>query len=208
MPHHTRPVTELTAFFNALADHWDAMMSPDRDALLTHLIAPHNALFTGVRTILDIGTGTGAFLPQLARLAPDARVVAVDLAPEMLRRARSRGRTGMPCCFLRADAEHLPLMASTFDLVTCHDSFAHLEDRAGALRGFARVLRPGGRLLILHDIPREKLNAIHGSAQSERVRTHTLPPVEHITPLIIAAGFRVLAAEDTATHVLIAAERA
>ncbi len=205
MPHHS--IIELTAFFNALAERWDAMMSPERDALLAELLAPHAELFTGARRILDIGTGTGAFLPHLARLAPDARVVAVDLSPEMLRRARSSGRTGTPCCLLRTDAEHLPLAANSFDLITSHDSFAHLEDRAASLRGFARVLRPGGKLLILHDIPRDKLNAIHGSAAHERIRTHTLPPVSAITPLVEAAGLRVLAAEDTATHILIAAER-
>jgi len=206
--HHNQPITELTAFFNELAGRWDAMMSPDRDVLLAGLLAPHAALFSGVHAILDIGTGTGAFLPHLARLAPGAHVVAVDLSPEMLRRARSSGRTdALLCRLLRADAERLPLAAESFDLITCHDSFAHLEDRAGALRGFARVLRLGGKLLILHDIPRAKLNTIHGSATHKRIRTHTLPPIKAITPLVETAGLRVLAAEDTDTHILITAKR-
>jgi ubiquinone/menaquinone biosynthesis C-methylase UbiE len=197
----------LTGFFDDLATRWDAMMSPDRDAHLVRLLEPYTALFTLARRVLDIGTGTGAFLPHLRRLAPDARILALDLSPEMLQRARDKRRDDALCCWLRADAEHLPLVADCIDVVTCHDSFAHLEHRAAALRGFARVLRANGRLLILHDISRARLNAIHGKADHPRVQHHLLPPVGEVVPDVEAAGFRVLAAEDADDHYLIAAER-
>lgn len=198
------PVTHLTTFFDTLAARWDAMQSPERHAHLARLLEPHAALFEGVDRVLDVGSGTGAFLPHLDRLAPGAHVLALDLSPVMLACARAKnGHRRLS--WLRGDGHRLPAAGGQFDLITCHDSFVHFEDRAGALAEFWRVLAPGGRLLILHDIPREKVNAIHGNASNPRIQTHLLPPVEDIAALAQAAGFTVLAAEDASDHYLLAA---
>ena len=198
---------DLTAFFDTLAVRWDAMQSPARDAHLARILTPHTARFAGVQRVLDVGTGTGAFLPHLHRLAPDAQVVALDLSPVMLARAQASGRARGVCCWLRGDAHRVPLARGTVDLVTCHDSFAHFEDRPAALREFFRVLRPGGQLVILHDVPRQRVNEIHGSAEHPRIQTHTLPPVDAVVPVVEGAGFAVLAAEDTAEYYLITARQ-
>jgi demethylmenaquinone methyltransferase/2-methoxy-6-polyprenyl-1,4-benzoquinol methylase len=199
---------DLFTFFDDLAVRWDAMQSAERGAHLARVLAPHAALFAGVRRVLDVGAGTGAFLPQLRRLAPDARILAIDLSAAMLARAQASGRGDERVAWLRADAHALPLRSGQMALVTCHDSFAHFEDRPRALAAFRRALAPGGHLLILHDISREKLNAIHGGAAAPRVRSHTLPPVGDLAALVAAVGFTVLDAIDAPDHYLVTARRA
>lgn len=195
---------DLTRFFDALAPRWNAMQSADRSARLARLVAPHAALFAGARRVLDIGTGTGAFLPHLARLASDAQVIAVDLSPVMLGMARAANPGA--AMWLQADAHHLPLLGETVDRITCHNTFAHFEERPATLRELHRLLAPGGVLFILHDIPREQVNAIHSRADTPRIRRHLLPPVEVAAAQVAAAGFDVLGTAD-ADHYLIIAQR-
>lgn len=199
---------DLYTFFDALAVHWDAMQSAERHAHLERVLAPRAALFAGAQRVLDVGAGTGAFLPHLQQLAPGACIVAMDLSAGMLARARAGGRGGERVAWLRADAHALPLASGHIALVTCHDSFAHFEDRPRALAEFRRVLAPGGHLLILHDASRERVNAIHTEASLPRVRSHVLPPVDDLAALVRAAGFAVLEAVDAPDHYLVAARRA
>ena len=208
MPDSLSPDHDLAAFFDTLAARWDAMQSPERDARLRRILEPRAAVFAGAQRILDVGSGTGAFLPHLHRLAPQATITALDLSRAMLRRAQTKDHTHRVGAWLRANALRLPVAADCIDLVTCHDSFAHLEDRPAALAEFRRVLVPGGRILILHDISRDEVNAIHAQAAEARVRTHVLPPVGDVICVMMSAGFMVLAAEDTSDHYLLAARLA
>lgn len=200
----TRP---LITFFDALAPRWDAMQTADRHERLARLLAPHASLFEGARQGLDIGAGTGAFLPHLARLAPQAQVIALDLSPVMLEMARESGDPGTVQAWLQADVHRLPLSGACVDLVTCHNSFAHFEDGPAALRELARALVPRGMLFILHDIAREQVNTIHASADSPRIRRHLLPPVEFAAAQVASAGFDVFCADETPDHYLIIARR-
>ncbi|NLE52937.1 MAG: class I SAM-dependent methyltransferase [Chloroflexi bacterium] len=197
----------LIAFFDALAPRWNAMQSADRYERLARQLAPHAALFRDARLGLDIGTGTGAFLPHLARLAPHAQVIALDLSPVMLRMARASNGRDIVRAWLQGDVHRLPLPGACADLITCHNSFAHFEDGPAALRELARALMPGGTLFILHDIAREQVNAIHASTDSPRVRRHVLPPVEFAAAQVASAGFEVFCADDTPDHYLIIARR-
>jgi ubiquinone/menaquinone biosynthesis C-methylase UbiE len=199
-----RMTADLITFFDHLAARWDAMQSPERSAYLARLLEPHAAIFAGAARVLDVGSGTGAFLPLLDRFASGARVTALDLSGVMLARARAKNGQAVSG-WLRGDGHDLPLVGGRFDLVTCHDCFAHFEDRARALAEFRRVLVPGGRLLILHDVSRAQVNTIHGSATHPRVQTHLLPPIAATAALARAAGFTILAAEDAADHYLLAA---
>jgi SAM-dependent methyltransferase len=89
-----------------------------------------------VRAALDVGCGTGSFLPVLARRA--AHVVGVDPLAD--------GTNGV----LRGDAEELPLESSSFDLVVALDVLEHDDDHA-AVGEIARVLRPGG--VVIASVP-------------------------------------------------------
>jgi malonyl-CoA O-methyltransferase len=97
--------------------------------------------------VLDVGSGPGAGAAALRDRYPGADVVALDIALPMLRAAASRA--GVPPSFARicADAQALPFTDAGFDLVHSNLSLQWCDDPGLALVEFARVLRPGGRLL-------------------------------------------------------------
>jgi len=104
---------------------------------------------------LDIGTGTGRMLELFADLAEDG--VGVDLSHKMLTVARSNiAKAGLTDRFVRqADAGALPINADSADLVTVHQVLHHLDDPARAVAECARVLKPGGRLIIVDFAPHD-----------------------------------------------------
>ena len=98
----------------------------------------------GARQVLDLGCGPGNSASHLRDSV--AHVVALDPAPAMLRCARRRdGRLRL----VQADARALPLRDGCLDAVTFHSVLYLLSDRAAAVRETARVLRPGGRAILL-----------------------------------------------------------
>ena len=103
-------------------------------------------------TGLDLATGTGDLALGLARRFPRARVTGLDLTPAMLAIARRRiARAGCAArvAFMEGDATRLPFPDAAFDTVTCAFGFRNFPDPAAALAETARVLVPGGTLLVL-----------------------------------------------------------
>lgn len=99
-------------------------------------------------SILDLGCGTGQLTARLCERFPNTSVVGVDYSPGMLKEAAIRLRSSMGRLLL-ADAQHLPFAETSFDIVTCTESFHWYPDQRKALADVARVLRPEGRLLIV-----------------------------------------------------------
>ena len=103
----------------------------------------------GVRNILDVGSGAGQITKHLLKYAPrEAAITCCDLSAEMLRRARARLNSAKPR-FLAADLTQLPFADATFDCVTCGYVLEHLPDPRVGLAEIARVLAPGGRMLLI-----------------------------------------------------------
>jgi len=100
--------------------------------------------------ILDAGCGTGINLVELSHLLrPCGPLVGVDLSAGMLEVARRKAASaGIDASLLLQDAEDLELEDERFDLVVCNSVYHWLLDRPRAIKGFARVLKPGGQLLI------------------------------------------------------------
>ncbi len=105
--------------------------------------------------VLDIACGTGELARLFARSGA-SRVVGGDFCPEMLDIARSKPTSpGRAVEYLHADAMDLQFPDSSFDIVSIAFGLRNVADPARALTEFRRVLRPGGRLLILDfDRPR------------------------------------------------------
>lgn len=100
--------------------------------------------------ILDVAAGTGR-LPlavEAAGLLPDAHWVLLDASARMLAQARDRLDLGSRAHYLHHPAVPLPFADGSFDVVTCLEALEFMPDPEAALAELARVLRPGGLLVI------------------------------------------------------------
>ncbi len=101
--------------------------------------------------LLDVGTGPGQLLLEVAGRRPDLRLLGVDLSPDMIRMAQRRARAagmGDRIDFRVGAAETLPLPDGSVDVVVSTLSAHHWADVSGAVAQQARVLTPGGDLWV------------------------------------------------------------
>ena len=149
-------------------------------------------------TLLDIATGGG----HVARmLGPHVgKVIASDLTPEMLDHAipylREQGQTNLER--LVADAQDLPLADASIDIVTCRIAPHHFPDPAAFVAEVARVLRPGGRFLLVDStVPAGPVGDFFNTYEVVRDPSHvrSLTAKEWID-LLERNGLRIDAVED------------
>src|SRR5262245_9044296 len=146
-------MTYQTADARKEFDRWSARY--DRTLLQRLFFRPsHHMLLETLtaddRRILDIGCGTGLFATRVLERFPRTRVWGLDLSDGMLRQGRLRcqGAAGR-IHLLQGDSQRLPFADDFFDAVTCTHSFHHYPDQNRVVAEMHRVLRPGGRLLII-----------------------------------------------------------
>jgi SAM-dependent methyltransferase len=119
------------------------------EALAGRLIQPQGFDVRGCKRILDAACGNGRYSRFLLRQAdPDAVITAFDLSPRMLQRARRRLHSDRVSHAV-ANLTQLPYADCSFDAIVCGWVLEHLPTPAPGLRELARVLQPGGKLLLL-----------------------------------------------------------
>jgi ubiquinone/menaquinone biosynthesis C-methylase UbiE len=119
------------------------------EALAGQVFRPYAFDLRGCRRILDAGCGDGRYTRHILRRAdPDALIAAFDLSRRMLVRARRRLKSPR-VRQASADLTHLPYADGFFDAVVCGWVLEHLPDPLPGLRELARVLQPGGKLLLM-----------------------------------------------------------
>lgn len=99
-------------------------------------------------TVLDLGCGHGRALPLLEERFRPARLVGIDVDPELIAKAQvERARCHVPVDLKTGSATRIDLDDASVDLVFCHQSFHHFADQEAVGREILRVLKPGGMLL-------------------------------------------------------------
>ncbi|MCQ1778907.1 metalloregulator ArsR/SmtB family transcription factor [Neorhizobium galegae] len=141
------------AYFTRNASEWDELRrlhisDAVVESALLKLIGP-----APVDALLDLGTGTGWILQLLSNIY--RRAVGIDASRDMLSVARSNlDKAGIVKASVRhGDILNLPLEGQDFDLITIHQVLHFLDQPELAIAEAARVLRPGGRLLIVDLAP-------------------------------------------------------
>ncbi len=146
---------EAAAYFKANAGEWErirALHAPEKDveaAIVKAMTA------RPIENLLDAGTGTGRMLEVLAPFAK--RATGLDISPDMLAIARDRLLSaGVSHAQVRlGDAYRLPFNGEGFDAVLFHQVLHYLDDPGAAVAQAARVMTPGGRLVIADFAPHE-----------------------------------------------------
>ena len=143
------------AYFRAHAGQWDRIRKLHvADAAVEDAIVEALA-DRPFRSLLDLGTGTGRVLELFGPHIE--RGLGIDLSLAMLSIARARlDRAGLRHCTVRqGDIYDLPVTRDSWDVVIIHQVLHYLDDVAGAIQEAARVLRPGGRLLVVDFAPHD-----------------------------------------------------
>ena len=147
--------------------------------------------------VVDIGSGTGTSCRELAALvAPEGSVTGVEPNPVLRALAEERS-DGTDLTYVDGTAADLPFPDASLDLVWCERVLQHVDDAQAALHEMARVLRPGGRALVLDadhgsnvesDLPRHIEVALQEAFQKRVPNPYA---ARHLPRQAMTAGFTV-----------------
>lgn len=191
-------------FFNERAEHWDDTVRNNDPVKLQRMA--ERLHISQDDWILDVGTGTGVFIPYLAKkINGNGRILSLDYAINMLiqaiRKQPPNGRLDYVC----AEIETLRLTGQTFDVVNCYSTFPHFHDKPAALGNLHHLLRLGGRLYICHTASKETINNIHSGIPD--FQDHLIPPNEEMRTLLSQTGFGEIEIENRAESYLVKAKK-
>ncbi|UNZ21273.1 methyltransferase domain-containing protein [Streptomyces sp. 891-h] len=186
--------------------YWDDSVSdlPTAAARMTQRLIESSVVAPG-QHVLDLGCGTGTPALRLAQ-ARGVRVTGVSISRHEVDRANESSRRRKMTHRVRfehADGMALPYADASFDAAWAIECMSHMPDRAVALGELARVVRPGGRVLIADGYLRGSQSSL-GSSTMDAVCTAFrmgLPPtLPRYTDLLTDAGFSVVEQEDLSQH--------
>jgi demethylmenaquinone methyltransferase/2-methoxy-6-polyprenyl-1,4-benzoquinol methylase len=154
VPTHEK-VKRVGQVFSSVAERYDVMndlMSLGMHRLWKKFMITQSGVRTG-QTVLDIAGGTGDLTRLFAKqVGATGSVVLADINAQMLQQGRDRlldqGITGN-VSYVQADAENLPFPSDYFDYISIAFGLRNVTDKTAALKSMYRVLKPGGRVLIL-----------------------------------------------------------
>ena len=141
-------------------------------------------------TVADVGTGPGYMLPYLSdAVGKDGRVIAQDIFPDFLEKARKRAAALSNVSFVQGNAKETKLSPGSADLVLALDVYHHLDYPAHTLAELKQALKPEGRLAI---VEYHKNDVAMGGRAKEHVRLSEADAIKEIE----ANGFRLVSKKD------------
>jgi len=146
---YSRPPREIRNIFDQIASRYDflnSFLSFNQDKSWRKK-AVELSLRGSEKSILDIGTGSGAFLDEFLRRHTFGEAVGIDLSPEMLTLARRR--LGSKAILLLSEGPRLSFQKDEFDIASSAFVLRSISDILPFFKEVYRVLRPGGRFVIL-----------------------------------------------------------
>jgi ubiquinone/menaquinone biosynthesis C-methylase UbiE len=189
------PTASLAREYSDKADAYERCWAPVLRPMARSILG--ELPLAGARTVLDVGSGTGALLPDLIAAAPNAQLIAVDRADGMLRLARR-----VTPDVVVIDAQRLAVRSGTVDVATMAFMLFHVPQPALALREVRRVLRPRAAAGVVvwgadYGVPglsiwTEMLDA-HGAARDSRdpsvMNQGLMDTPDKLAGLLRAAGY-------------------
>ncbi len=190
-------------YFNDHAANWDETARNNDPVKLTALSGKLKLPKNG--WILDVGTGTGIFLPYInAAVNGSSKLFSLDFAFKMVAIASNK-QTGQESRFICAEIESVRFKSSLFEAVICYSTFPHFHDKPKALSNIYHCLKPGGFLYICHSASRERINQIHVNIPD--LMDHLIPEDSEMRELLAASGFKRHHIESTDHVYLVTAEK-
>ncbi len=146
-------------YFDSFGDDWDKDLTAEDLERLSHIIDTFH-LSEGLN-VCDLGCGTGVLFDILRhRVGRTGFIVGVDFAPRVAHKA-ARNFPFHNIGVVEAEASALPFAHDTFDVVVSFAAFAHFSRKSETIHEAYRILKPGGRVIIIHLAGRDELAREH-----------------------------------------------
>jgi len=143
------------------------------------------------QVVLDVGSGTGHASAAMKKRWPKAQVIALDLAEPMLREARKQAGWWKPFSRVCADAQALPLLDQSVDVIYSNLCLQWVDDLPAVFAGFRRALKPGGLLLCSTFGPDTLVELREAFAQADAVpHVSRFAPIAQFGDALMMSGFR------------------
>ncbi len=173
--------------FNELVDVFDRPQPPDVMARLREIVA--SAELRPGAVVLDVGTGVGVLIPLIQSYQPST-VLACDVAEKMLQRVQVK-YPGIRT--YHTDIASLDLASTSVDAIFMNGMYGNIADKPAACRNAARMLRPGGRLMVSHPEGRAFVDQLRATSD---LFIESLPTKEEFGTVLGPLGLEVIAYRD------------
>ncbi len=199
---HTR-----AEYFDSQVDELWASSEFGRDEMGKINRMLEQALMREGMQVLEPGCGTGRLTAILADLVgPNGYILALDISPKMIESARRRiGRRdniSLEC----APVESYSFAPKSFDVVICHNTFPHFDDKPKVVSHLAAGLKSGGKLIVFHFMNSAGINDLHRKAHAS-VLHDLIPPEREMRKRFGAAGLQVESLKDDESGYLLTSTR-
>ena len=175
-----------------IAEYYDKVRALSRESL--NLWLEVFSKFGGIKEnskVLDVGCGTGRFTIPLATRT-NAAVYGLDSSREMLEKAKVKDRGGL-VKWVQGRAEDLPFDDSYFDCVLTSFTIHHVDNKRKAIEEMRRVLKGGGRCVILTSSHGQlRRSIIHEFPKIRKIDLGRFPSIPKLKKFMISSGFRAV----------------